>query len=109
LFSNKDDQRRKVCAAKAQIGPVQDAVASVAKEGEKEGVDVAVEEGGEKQIAVVYSVEAEGEKQIVVAAVEGGGSEWSSRAEKSGLVYSTITAKQAAKFVPCNQTLIVRH
>ena len=38
-----------------------------------------------------------------------GGSESASRAEKSGLVYGLITAKQAAKFVPCNQTLIVRH
>jgi hypothetical protein len=68
LFSNKDDQRRKVCAAKAQ----QDAVAAVAREGEKEALDVAVEAGGEEKIAVVFSVEAEGEKQIAVAAVEGG-------------------------------------
>ena len=60
----------------------------------------------------VCAVVREEDKHSAVVVVGGGvvgGSESASRAEKSGLVYGLITAKQAAKFVPCNQTLIVRH
>jgi hypothetical protein len=83
----KDDQKFKICPAKDASGT----------ETNKATAAAVAMAGGEKQ-----------QQQTTIVC---GGSEWLSRGgEKSGrVVYGLITAKQAAKFVPCNQTLIVRH
>ena len=81
---SKDDLRpAKNCAAMVEKNPAEES--AVAVNGKGPGSD------GDVVVRVVVSGEE-----------KGGGSDKS-------VVYGLITAKQAAKFVPCNQTLIVRH
>jgi hypothetical protein len=57
-------------------------------------------------VVAVNGCDVAGKYAVDAVVGGGGGSESVSRA---AVVYGLITAKQAAKFVPCNQTLIVRH